>query len=103
MLQLKLRMLQANLKHLSQMAALIQEQFGISYIGCSTSSIMDHSSEALERHSPSFVLLLSMQSAWPCALNTARFATVPGSKRNPCERWQGAKFISVNLIGCQLK
>ena len=36
-----------------------------------------------------------VQSARPCALNTARFATVPGSKRNPCERWQGAKLIGV--------
>ena len=42
------------------------------------------------------------QSAWPCGLNTARFVAVPGSKRNPCERWQGASLISVlDLIGCE--
>ena len=34
-------------------------------------------------------------TAWPCALNTVQFAAVPGSKRNPCERWQGALFIGV--------
>ena len=37
-----------------------------------------------------------------CALNTARFTAVPGSKRNPCERWQGVKLVGVlDLIVCQ--
>ena len=44
---------------------------------------------------PAFVRAPLVQSALPCALNTARFAAVPGSKRNPCERWQGALFIGV--------
>ena len=36
------------------------------------------------------------RTLWPCALlNTVQFAAVPGSKRNPCERWQGALFIGV--------
>ena len=30
-----------------------------------------------------------------CALNTVQFAAVSGSKRDPCERWQGALFIGV--------
>ena len=29
------------------------------------------------------------------ALNPERLRTEPGSKRNLCERWQGAKFIGV--------
>ena len=35
------------------------------------------------------------QSSWPCSLNTARFAAVPGSNRNPYERWQGVKLVGV--------
>ena len=38
---------------------------------------------------PAFTRAPLVQSAWPCGLNTARFAVVPGSKRSPCERWQG--------------
>ena len=37
----------------------------------------------------------------PCGLNTTRLATVSSSKRNPCERWQGAKFVNVlDLLEC---
>ena len=36
------------LEHLSQIAALILEHFRMSYIGCSPSSTLDHSTEALE-------------------------------------------------------
>ena len=37
----------------------------------------------------------AVRSVWPCALNTVQFAADPGSKSNPCERWQGALFIGV--------
>ena len=42
--------------------------------------------------------------AWPCALNTARFAAVPGSKRNPCWHWRRAELVDVlDLNGCHTK
>ena len=44
---------------------------------------------------PAFVRAPFVQSAWPCALNTARFASVPGSQHNPCEHSQGAKLVGV--------
>ena len=53
---------------------------------------------------PAFVRAPFVRSVWPCALNTARFAAVPGSKRNPCERWQGALFIGVlTKLGVKLE
>ena len=39
----------------------------------------------------------SGQSVWPCTSNTVRFAAVPGSKQNPCGRWQGAKLVGEKL------
>ena len=43
------------------------------------------------------------QSAWPSSLNTARFATVLGSNRNPRGHWQEAKLVGVlDLIGRQI-
>ena len=44
---------------------------------------------------PAFVSAPFVRSVWPCALNTVPFAAVPGAKRNPCKRWQGALFIGV--------
>ena len=41
--------------------------------------------------------------AWPCGLNTARFAAAPDSERKPCERWQGAKFMGVLTLGIKLE
>ena len=51
---------------------------------------------------PAFVRAPFVQSAWPFALNMARIATAPGSMRNQCERWQGAKFVGVLLGVFQL-
>ena len=53
---------------------------------------------------PAFIRAPFFQSAQPCGLNTARFAAVPGSNRNPCGRWQAFKLVGVlDLIGCPAK
>ena len=49
-----------------------------------------------------FIRAPFVQSASPCGLNTARFAVVPGSKRNPCERWRGVKLVGVLDLGVAL-
>ena len=38
---------------------------------------------------PAFVRAPFVQSAWLCALNTVRFAAVPGSKQSCTERGAG--------------
>ena len=53
---------------------------------------------------PALISAPFVHSAWPCGLNTARFAAAPDSKRNSCEHWQGVKLIGVlDLIVRQIE
>ena len=72
---------------------LIPEQFRMSYISCSISSILDYITEALEWHPPSFALLLSSQCGLVLWTRLGLQLAVPGSNRSHAGAGSGPSWL----------